>query len=69
MSELRKQLEFEIQALELGGNVSLVKVVDTAAEAYETARVDGLCHEGAWEVAINAARNLKMNEVFSTKET
>lgn len=62
MSELRKQLAFEIRALELVGNGSLVRVVDMAAEAYETARIDGLCHEGAWEVAISAARDLKAKE-------
>ncbi|MFW6068690.1 MAG: hypothetical protein ACOC9E_03820 [Chloroflexota bacterium] len=67
MSELRKKLGFEIRALELTGDGDLVGVIDTAIEAYETARMDGLCHEGAWEVAISAARQLKANEIISTE--
>ncbi len=67
MSELRKKLAFEIRALELTGDGNLVGVIDTALEAYETARMDGLCHEGAWEVAISAARHLKANEILSTE--
>lgn len=67
MSELRKKLGFEIRALELTGDGDLGGVIDTAVEAYETARMDGLCHEGAWEVAISAARHLKANKIINTE--
>lgn len=67
MSELRKELAFEIRELELTEDRNLIGVVDAAVEAYETARMDGLCHEGAWEVAISAARSLKTNEIHSTE--
>lgn len=56
MSELRRKLEFEIRKLALTGFENQSGLVETAVEAYETARMDGLCHEGAWEVAISAAR-------------
>ena len=29
--------------------------IDAAWAAYEEARIAGLCHEGAWEVALGAA--------------
>ena len=29
-----------------------------ALAAYENARMDGLCHEGAWECALDAVRSL-----------
>lgn len=67
MSELRKKLEFEVRELALVDDGNLTRVVDAAVGAYETARMDGLCHEGAWEVAISAARNLKGNETLSTE--
>lgn len=30
--------------------------LQVAQTAYESARTDGLCHEGAWECALTAAR-------------
>jgi hypothetical protein len=27
-----------------------------AVSAYENARIDGLCHEGAWEIAVETIR-------------
>ncbi len=37
-----------------------------AARAYEDARIDGLCHDGAWELALAALRG---PAVDSEKET
>ncbi len=31
-----------------------------ALAAYEQASMDGLCHEGAWEVAVDAMRGLDL---------
>ncbi len=38
--------------------------VKTALDAYEEASIKGLCHEGAWEYAIDAMRNLKIEELL-----
>lgn len=32
--------------------------VEAALAAYEDARVRGLCHEGAWEIAVGALRQV-----------
>ena len=32
--------------------------IETALAAYEDAKIRGLCHEGAWECAIEALRSL-----------
>lgn len=32
--------------------------MQTALTAYEDARMDGLCHQGAWEIAIEALQSL-----------
>ncbi len=37
--------------------------VKNALEAYEEASIRGLCHEGAWEYAIDSTRNLKSEEL------
>ncbi len=37
--------------------------VKTALEAYKEASIRGLCHEGAWEYAIDSTRNLKTEEL------
>ncbi len=34
--------------------------VETALRAYEEAGISGLCHEGRWEIAIDAMRNLDL---------
>lgn len=34
--------------------------VEAALKAYEEAGVSGLCHEGRWEIAIDALRNLDL---------
>lgn len=36
------------------------RCVDAAIAAYEAARMDGLCDEGAFEVAIDAVRGLDL---------
>jgi hypothetical protein len=37
--------------------------VQTALTAYEDARTDGLCPEGAWENAINAIQHLDVKSL------
>lgn len=37
--------------------------VRAALEAYENARMDGLCHDGAWEVAVGAMRALNVERL------
>ena len=34
-----------------------------ALDAYENAQMDGLCHEGAWEVAVGAIQALDVERV------
>lgn len=34
--------------------------IDAALEGYERAGLSGLCHEGAWEAAIDATRRLDL---------
>lgn len=33
-------------------------------EGYERAQIAGLCHEGAWEAAVDAIRMLDLNEIL-----
>jgi hypothetical protein len=35
--------------------------VQAALDAYEQAGMDGLCHEGAWEAAVDAIRSLDLD--------
>ena len=39
--------------------------VKNALEAYEEASIRGLCHEGAWEYAIDSMRNLKIKDLIN----
>jgi len=34
-----------------------------AQEAYEDAGLRGLCHEGRWELAIDAMKNVNLNQM------
>ena len=47
----------EIRALQIGEAVRAA-CVRAALEGYEQARMDGLCNEGALEVALDAVRSL-----------
>ncbi len=38
--------------------------VHAALEGYEQAGMDGLCHEGAWEAAIDAMRSLNLERIL-----
>lgn len=38
--------------------------VQAALNGYDRARWDGLCHEGAWECAIEAMRTLDLRELL-----
>ena len=40
----------------------------TAQDAYEDARIDGLCHEGAWEVALDTIRSLDVRAILENFE-
>ncbi|HMM55104.1 MAG TPA: acetyltransferase [Candidatus Desulfobacillus sp.] len=42
--------------------------VEAALEAYEDAQIRGLCHEGAWEVAVGAMRSLDLSAVITSAE-
>ncbi len=41
--------------------------VRAALEGYEQAGMDGLCHEGAWEAAVDAIRGLDLNAIIRDK--
>lgn len=38
--------------------------LQAALEGYEDASMDGLCHEGAWESAIDAIRSLNIDALL-----
>lgn len=38
--------------------------LQAALEGYEDAAMDGLCHEGAWESAIDAIRSLNIDALL-----
>lgn len=38
--------------------------VQAALDAYESAKMDGLCHEGAWEVAVGAIQRLNVARII-----
>ena len=42
--------------------------VQTALNAYENARMDGLCHDGAWEGAGGAMRVLNVRRIMQEME-
>jgi hypothetical protein len=39
----------------------------TAVQAYEEAATAGLCHEGAWEAAVDAMRSLDLKVLLSSR--
>lgn len=42
--------------------------IKTALAAYEDARMSGLCHEGAWECAVDAMRSLDLASMVAGKK-
>jgi hypothetical protein len=42
--------------------------IEAAQAAYEDARLDGLCHEGAWECAVDAIRSLDLASIGARKK-
>ncbi len=38
--------------------------VEAARQGYEQAALSGLCHEGAWEAAVDAMRRLNLKELL-----
>lgn len=43
--------------------------IQAALTGYEDARMSGLCHEGAWECAIDAIRSLNINAILEQRFT
>ena len=43
--------------------------VKAALDTYENARMDGLCHDGAWEVAVGAMRALNVERIIDKLDT
>lgn len=39
--------------------------VEAALAAYENARMDGLCRDGAWEAAVSALRMLDVDRIVA----
>ena len=39
--------------------------LESVLQAYEDAQMRGLCHEGAWEVAVGALRALDVEQIAS----
>jgi hypothetical protein len=42
--------------------------VQAAVAAYEDAAMSGLCHEGAWECAVDAIRSLNIERLLAELE-
>ena len=42
----------------------IISAIQTAQQGYERAAADGLCDEGAWEVAIDAVRSLDVAAIL-----
>ena len=42
--------------------------IRAALAGYEQAAMDGLCHEGAWEVAVGAMRMLDVDRLIEAKD-
>ena len=40
--------------------------LSAALQAYEDAGLSGLCHEGAWECAVDAIRTLNLETIIKT---
>ena len=40
-----------------------IACLDAALRAYEDAGISGLCHEGRWEIAVQAIRTLDLGPV------
>lgn len=43
--------------------------LDAAARAYEDAGISGLCHEGRWEIALQAIRTLDLGPVVTAAQS
>jgi hypothetical protein len=39
--------------------------IEAAQAAYEDARINGLCHEGAWECAVDTIRSLDLASIVA----
>lgn len=42
-------------------------LIKAALDGYEQAAMSGLCHEGAWEAAISAMRQVDLPAVLATR--
>src|SRR4051812_39219050 len=55
-------LRSDVDALRFAEEIR-VRVIQTGVMAYEDAAIQGLCCEGAWEVAVTAMRQTDLREV------
>ena len=53
----------EEEMLALAGKVRNA-CVEAALQGYERASLSGLCHEGAWEAAVDAVRQLNLEALL-----
>ncbi|MCK6623577.1 MAG: acetyltransferase [Anaerolineae bacterium] len=59
----KKEMDFLAQQRQLAEAVR-VACIRAALAGYEDASLSGLCHEGAWERAIDAMRELKLEQII-----
>jgi hypothetical protein len=55
--ELKSALQQIIQNQQPPTTADPQSLLQTALDAYQTARTDGLCHEGAYEIALETLKN------------
>lgn len=65
---MQQQSQDDLQAQAIARQVAAAvraACLDAAGAAYEAARIDGLCHEGAWENALEAIRALDLAAIVA----
>ena len=53
-----------LSEIEKAAELTRKECIKAALEAYETATQNGVCHEGAWEGAVDAMKSLKVEELL-----
>lgn len=43
--------------------------IEAAFRSYEDAKISGLCHEGAWECAVSALREVDLQRIAASSDT
>jgi hypothetical protein len=67
MNEVNHQAATSVEAQSHLAQAVRDACVRAALEAYERASSDGLCCEGAWEIALDAVRALKVEELIRSR--